>query len=137
MTRLTNEISVLKFVRADRSSEFDGLLAQIDPRGPSRARGSCYDGSTTRRTGDQRRCRNVKRIYKREHFGACVWLCHFRKTTSKEASLRRATFFFKLIPGHSKKNPHADKKSPSAYRIQLFPSNAILCISITSANLLL
>jgi len=75
MTRLTNEISVLKFVRADRSSEFDGLLAQIDPRGPSRARGSCYDGSTTRRTGDQRRCRNVKRIYKREHFGACVWLC--------------------------------------------------------------
>jgi hypothetical protein len=44
MTRLTNEISVLKFVRADRSSEFDGLLAQIDPRGPSRARGSCYDG---------------------------------------------------------------------------------------------
>ena len=55
----------------------------------------------------------------------------------QEASLRRATFFFKLIPGHSKKNPHADKKSPSAYRIQLFPSNAILCISITSANLLL
>ena len=54
MTRLANEISVLKFVRADRSSEFDGLLAQIDPRGPSRARGSCYDGSTTRRTGDQR-----------------------------------------------------------------------------------
>jgi hypothetical protein len=48
----------------------------------------------------------------------------FRKTTSKEASLRRATFFFKLIPGHSKKNPPADKKSPSAYRIQLFPSNA-------------
>src|SRR4029077_17141839 len=47
----------------------------------------------------------------------------FRKTTSKEASLRRATFFFKLIPGHSKKNPHADKKSPSAYRVQLFPSN--------------
>ena len=43
----------------------------------------------------------------------------FRKTKSKEASLRRATFFFKLIPGHSKKNPHADKKSPSAYRIQL------------------
>ena len=61
----------------------------------------------------------------------------FRKTTSKEASLRKTTFFFKLIPGHSKKNPHADKKSPSAYRIQLFPSNAILCISITSANLLL
>jgi hypothetical protein len=61
----------------------------------------------------------------------------FAKTTSKEASLRRATFFFKLIPGHSKENPHADKKSPSAYRIQLFPSNAILCISITSANLLL
>jgi hypothetical protein len=60
MTRLANEISVLKFMRADRSSEFDGLLAQIDPRGPSRARGSCYDGSTTRRTGDQRRCRNVK-----------------------------------------------------------------------------
>jgi hypothetical protein len=47
----------------------------------------------------------------------------FRKTTSKEASLRKTIFFFKLIPGHSKKNPHADKKSPSAYRIQLFPSN--------------
>ena len=75
MTRLTNEISVLKFVRADRSSEFDGLLAQIDPRGPSRARGSCYDGSTA-------------------------------------------------VPA-------------SAYRIQLFPSNAIPWISITSANLLL
>jgi hypothetical protein len=40
MTRLTNEISVLKFVRADRSSEFDGLLAQILAREPSRARGS-------------------------------------------------------------------------------------------------
>jgi hypothetical protein len=84
MTRLTNEISVLKFVRADRSSEFDGLLAQIDPRDPSRARGSCYDGSTTRRTGDQRRCRNVKRIYKREHFGACVWLCHFAKLRARK-----------------------------------------------------
>ena len=36
MTRLTNEISVLKFVRADRSSEFvvkkGDLLFQIDPR---------------------------------------------------------------------------------------------------------
>ena len=40
---------MLKFVWADRSSEFDGLLAQIDARGPSRARGSCYDGRTTRR----------------------------------------------------------------------------------------
>jgi RND family efflux transporter MFP subunit len=40
---------VLKFVRADRSSEFDGLLAEIAARGPSRARGSCYDGRTTRR----------------------------------------------------------------------------------------
>jgi hypothetical protein len=78
MTRLANEISLLKFVRADRSSEFDGLLAQIG------ARGSCYDGSTTRRTGDQRRCRNVKWIYKREHFGACVWLCHFAKLRARK-----------------------------------------------------
>jgi hypothetical protein len=42
MTRLTNEISVLKFVRADRSSEFYGLLAQILAREPSRSRGSYF-----------------------------------------------------------------------------------------------
>lgn len=98
MTRLTNEISVLKFVRADRSSEFDGLLAQIDPRGPSRARGSCYDGSTTRRTGDQRRCRNVKRIYKREHFGACVWLCHFAKLRAQGSVVKKGDLLFQIDP---------------------------------------
>ena len=34
-------------MRTYRSLEFDGLLAQIGARGPSRARGSCYNGRTS------------------------------------------------------------------------------------------